>query len=143
MTKAMLHLSEHVNGFGLVLAMPGATALSLYSGCLSLYSFPTHHSPTNQPHNRYSPMHVHWLFSCPTPIFLITAQPAHTPIRQNGSIAPVYILFWTNGQVFLRIRKNHAIFICYSGLVYGLTQEVSWRRGVKIVPTKNCYTFFV
>jgi hypothetical protein len=49
MAKAMLHLSEHVNGFGLVLAMPGATALSLYSGCLSLYSFPTRHTPTNQP----------------------------------------------------------------------------------------------
>ena len=49
MTKAMLYRSEHVNGFGLVLAMPGATALSLYSGCLSLYSFPTRHTPTNQP----------------------------------------------------------------------------------------------
>jgi hypothetical protein len=30
MTKAMLYRNEHVNGFGLVLAMPGATALSLY-----------------------------------------------------------------------------------------------------------------
>jgi hypothetical protein len=38
----MLYRSEHVNGFGLVLAMPGATALSLYSECLSLYSIPTH-----------------------------------------------------------------------------------------------------
>jgi hypothetical protein len=45
----MLYRSEHVNGFGLVLAMPGATALSLYSGCLSFYSFPTRHIPTNQP----------------------------------------------------------------------------------------------
>ena len=36
------------------------------------------------------------------PCFLLAAQPAphprgHTPISQNGSIAPVYILLWTNG----------------------------------------------
>ena len=33
------------------------------------------------------------------PCFLVTAQPAphprgHTPISQDGSIAPLYILFW-------------------------------------------------
>ena len=32
MTKAMLYRSEHVPGFGLVLAMPGATACQFLQG---------------------------------------------------------------------------------------------------------------
>ena len=55
-------------------------------------------------HNLRSPMCILWLFCprcCIQPIFLVIAQPAphskgYTPIFQNGSIAPVYILLWVD-----------------------------------------------
>lgn len=54
---------------------------------------------------------------CPTPPPLLytkatlqTPSPGYTPIRQNGSIAPVYILFWTKDQPFY---KGHNVNVAF------------------------------
>ena len=73
--------------------------------------------------------HLFTLYKSQTtpPYFLVTTQSAphprgHTPISQNGSIGPVYILLWTNDRVALThsqlgpyalyiIRKTHPKFM--------------------------------
>ena len=52
------------------------------------------------------------------PCFLVTAQSAphprgHTPISQNGSIAPVYILLWTNDSLITQYEETMQDFASY------------------------------
>ena len=48
---------------------------------------------------------THPLFPTNRPVS--TSPQGHTPISQDGSIAPVYILLWTNGYLLGGFRLTH------------------------------------
>ena len=63
-----------------------------------------------------------------TPCFPVTAQPAphprgHTPISQDGSIAPVYILLCPVGYLFLRTTMK-ILDIKFKLVIYGKRRTI-------------------